>query len=391
MGNWTRRNFLSAVGFASAAEIGRQYFGDVSHHEVFAKPMAPSRRASADLTELVGDIHAKHKTPGLIGAIVDTEGLLAIGAAGIRKVGASEPMTIDDKIHLGSCTKAMTATLIGQLVEKKRLRLDTKMREAFPKLARTMNEKMAGVTVAQLLDHTAGLSANVDWWEFDRSGKSISEQRLNIAKQVLSAAPEQDPGSKHLYSNVGYMLLGTIVEVKTSKPWEDVIKARLFRPLEMQSAGFGSPGTAKLVDQPWGHVHKGDALQPIQHDNAPVLGPAGRVHCSMADWAKYVSCCLRMENEDSKILSAATQRKIVTPLPDSSYAGGWVITQRPWAGGRTLMHNGSNNMWYCVAWLAPLKGFAVLSATNVAGDDANKACDDLAAAQIKEFGSLKPR
>jgi len=45
-------------------------------------------------------------------------------------------MTVDDKIHLGSCTKAMTATLVGQLIEKKRLRLDTKMREAFPKLAR---------------------------------------------------------------------------------------------------------------------------------------------------------------------------------------------------------------------------------------------------------------
>jgi len=59
-----------------------------------------------------------------------------------------------------------------------------------------MNEKMAGVTVAQLLDHTAGLPANVDWWEFDRSGKSTSEQRLNIAKQVLSTSARTGSGKQ---------------------------------------------------------------------------------------------------------------------------------------------------------------------------------------------------
>ena len=60
-------------------------------------------------------------------------------------------------------------------------------------------------------------------------------------------------------------------------------------------------------------------------------------------------------------------------------------TVRPIAGGTALMHNGSNTMWYIVMWLAPEKDFSVIVATNIAGDDAEKGCDEMAVAMIEKW------
>jgi hypothetical protein len=61
---------------------------------------------------------------------------------------------------------------------------------------------------------------------------------------------------------------------------------------------------------------------------------------------------------------------------------GWLVTERPWGGGRVLTHAGSNTMNYAVAWLAPRRDFAVLAATNLGGNKAASACDEAAAALI---------
>jgi hypothetical protein len=68
-----------------------------------------------------------------------------------------------------------------------------------------------------------------------------------------------------------------------------------------------------------------------------------------------------------------------------NYACGWILYHRDWAGGTALMHNGSNSMWYVVMWLAPEKNFAVIAATNIAGNGAVKGCDDAATVMIKKW------
>ncbi len=337
----------------------------------------------ADLTPLLAPILEKHpEMPGLLGAIVDGNRVSAIGAVGVRKAGAPERITPDDVIHLGSDTKAMTATLIGKLIQNKKLAFDTPMSEIFTGLQLEMNPEMAKVTVRELLDHTAGLPANVDWWKFDGTKKPLQEQRHMVVEEVLKKAPLQAPGSKYLYSNTGFVVLGAILEHKTDKPWEELMEKELFQPLGMKSAGFGPPGTPGKIDEPWGHTLKDGKPSPIQFDNAPLMGPAGRVHCSLSDWARFISLYLQPPSGNYPIVRPKTIEELITPETGKDYAGGWLITTRPWAGGLTLNHAGSNTMWFCVAWLAPKRHFAVLVATNVAGGDTEKACDEAAAALI---------
>jgi CubicO group peptidase (beta-lactamase class C family) len=343
----------------------------------------PAANRAADLTPVLTPILEKHQEmPGLLAAIVDGERVSAIGAVGVRKAGAPERMTANDVVHLGSDTKAMTAMLVGRLIQNKRLTFDTPLSDIFTGLRPDMNPETAKVTVRELLDHTAGLPENADWWKFDRTKKPLREQRRMVVEEVIKKAPLHPPGSKYLYSNVGFVVLGAILEHKTNMPWEELIDKELFKPLGMKSAGFGPPGTLGKIDEPWGHLLKGDKPLPMRLDNAPVMGPAGRVHCSLRDWAKFIGLYLQPPDDQDHILGPRTIAELTMPSDGRDYAGGWFVLSRPWAGGRTLMHAGSNTLWFCVAWLAPNKHFAVLVVTNVAGDEAEKACDEAAAALI---------
>jgi hypothetical protein len=117
-------------------------------------------------------------------------------------------------------------------------------------------------------------------------------------------------------------------------------------------------------------------LKPLQSDNAPVLGPAGTVHCSISDWSRFIAETLHAAQGHPTLVSAETFKKLTMPMPKQDYAGGWIITQRHWANGLALTHAGCNGMWYCNVWIAPRKDFAVLIALNYGSDPAAKAADE---------------
>ena len=93
---------------------------------------------------------------------------------------------------------------------------------------------------------------------------------------------------------------------------------------------------------------------------------------------------------EGKLLKPETFRKLHTAPSGGDYACGWVCLRRGWAGGRALMHNGSNTMWYIVMWLAPEKDFAVIAATNTGADKGQDGCDDVAVEMIKKWLGVTP-
>jgi CubicO group peptidase (beta-lactamase class C family) len=342
--------------------------------------------ADERVNRVLAPIRDEHLLPGLIGAILAGNRLAAIGALGIRKIGSPEPLRVTDQIHLGSCTKAMTATMIGTLIDEGKLSSETTIRQVFPEIAPQLHGDFQAVTLRQLLTHRAGLPANGPWWAL--SGKTTTDQRRDLLARVLSKAPRSRPGSTFAYSNVGYALAGLMAEQLTGESWEELMRRRLFEPLGMESAGFGTPGAPGRVDQPWGHHRSGNEINPTQQDNAPPLGPAGTVHCTVPDWAKFAALHLRGAQRKAKLLKPATFRVLHTPAPDGEYAGGWNVLERSWASGRTLMHHGTNNSWYASIWIAPARDFAILIATNQGGDAAANACEQAANTLIRSLAFL---
>lgn len=319
-------------------------------------------------------IAANHKLPGLVAGIVQGKKLIAAGAAGVRKSGSKELITIDDKMHLGSCTKAMTATRIAMLVEDGRLNWDSTIASIFPEDVAEIHPDFHEVTLTQLLMHRASLPANGPW---DRLGKSLSttEQRRVLLRKLLRKGPKSKPGTQFEYSNVGYVIAGAMAEKVTGESWEDLMQNGLFAPLGMGSAGFGPPAR-NGVDQPWGHRSFLGYLTGSQHDNPPAIGPAGTVHSSIPDWAKFASLHLQAARGDVFLLKKETFVRLQTPPENGDYAMGWIVLAPEWVKDRVLAHDGSNTLWYSSIWILPDRDLALLVATNRADEPAQKACQE---------------
>lgn len=365
--NFDRRRFLAAVpaGLLVGAGMGNA---------------RPDGDGDDEILKLIQPIREKNGLPGLTAALARPGKPVRVAALGVRKDGDLSPFGAGDLVHLGSCTKAMTATMIATLVEEGKLGWGRTLAEVFPDA--TIDEGYRGVTLVQLLSHRAGLPANGDWWRLGAE-KSTTDQRRELMRRTLGKPPFKRPGTEMVYSNVGFALAGLMAETVAKASWEDLMRDRLFKPLGMASAGFGSPGTAGKVEQPWGHSRLLGKLVPTQADNAPALGPAGTVHCTMADWAKFAELHVKgARGERTPILKPETFAALHTPKPGEDYTCGWIVAERPWAGGKTLCHTGSNTHWFCDVWLAPEKNFALLSATNDGSRASAGAADAAVAAMI---------
>lgn len=336
-----------------------------------------------DLTDVVEASRQKHDLPAVVAAVIEGPDVVAHGASGLRQRDGHAKVTVDDKFHLGSDTKAMTATLCAMLVEEGKLRWDMTLKEAFPDKADKMKPAWHAVTLEQLLTHRGGcpsdLTSKPIWPALWMMHDKPLQARAALLEAVTSADPETEPGTKAIYSNAGYAIAGHLAETVAGEPWEELMRRRVFQPLKMTTAGFGAP----TGEQPWGHRADGKPVQPgPEADNPSGIGPAGIVHCSIGDWAKFIAFHLTRGQSAPGLLKPESFEKLHTPVDD--FAMGWIVTSRPWGGGDVLTHAGSNTMWYCVVWMAPKKNFAVLVATNHGGDDAAGACDEVASTLILE-------
>ena len=318
----------------------------------------PDKNKSDAIREALNEIVADEKAPGMIAAIISDEGIIAIGSAGVRKAGSDAAITDNDLVHLGSCTKAMTAAMLATLVAERKLGWDMKLIEAIPEIKTSIHTDYHNITLWQLLTHRAGVPSNpVDWNAHE--DKEIKERRLAIMIDNLSYPSAIKPGEFN-YSNFGYMIAACMAEKITGQSWESLMKKRLFEPLCMFSAGFGEPDTGISLFQPWGHNKSGGKWEASRTYDAEAIGPAGEIHCSVEDWAKFISLQLAAKNP---ILEGNFLKKLSEPV--GFYAGGWGITgELEWAKGKVLTHNGSNGIWFASVLVAPKINRAFVVVTN---------------------------
>lgn len=340
------------------------------------------------LIAVLEPIRKKHNLPALAAAVVTSQGLEAQAVTGYRRRDCAVPATTNDLWHLGSNTKAMTATLAARLIERGQLSWQTTPVVVFPELASEFHAEFRSVTLRQLLTHRAGLPAEWDWARLAHAGPVPTEQRRAAVRNALSAPPAFPPGRRAVYSNLGYVIAGALLERVTGQSWEDLMRREIFEPLGMSSAGFGGVGTPGTLDQPWGHLARGRPARTNgpAADNPPVVGPAGTVHCTLADWARFVADHLRGLRGQPGLLQPAAYRALAAGEPDSEFGAGWVVTRRDWAGGLALNHCGCNTLFFANVWLAPERDFAVLVVANQ-GLDAFEATDAVVAALVQARGS----
>ncbi len=358
----TRRTFLDTA-FKSTLAFPAMISGAAEGMAGSEQPVRPKYNNLADmLTRLRQEV----ELPALAAAVMKGGVVIASGANGVRKVGETTPVTILDKFHLGSCTKAMTATLAAMLVEQGRIRWEQTLAQVFPERAAKMHSSFRGVTLDMLLTHRSG--AAHDGSDYGAANARMISRRLAYLDLVVNSPPAKEPGT-YGYSNAGYIIAGAMLERVTGQVWEELMRQRLFQPLGMTSAGFGPPSKPNQTDQPWGHVWKDGRFEPRYGDNPAPLGPAGTVHCALIDYLKFASLHASGGARGPRLLTPASFAKLHRPPAGQDYALGWIVVKRDWAQGQAFNHAGSNTMNYFVVWIAPRIDLCVAVATNAADGD----------------------
>ena len=317
-------------------------------------------------------IRDSYDLPALGAMMIINGQVIEAEAIGVRKLGAEAKVTRQDRWHLGSNGKAMTAMLAAIFVERGVVAWDTKIGVVFPELIGKIRPEYVDVTLAELLSHTGGLPSygsmkRVPSWNFFFNNPSpITVQRKQFIEEYLTLATE-GPKGKYLYSNGGFIVVGAMLEKITGMSWEQLMKTEIFEPLGMSATGFGVPGTPGRIDEPRGHLLGGfySPIEPgIYADFPPVIGPAGLIHSTFGDYAKFIAEHLAGARGSHGLISAKTFKTLHTPRPGVGYSLGWAIVKDDWAGGRALMHAGGNNRWYAWVWIVPKRDLALVSVTN---------------------------
>lgn len=328
-----------------------------------------------DIGPVLEPIRAKHEQPAMAAAVVRGGEIIARGAVGLRRRSTeSAPVQIDDRFHIGSCTKAFTSTLVAMFIEEGKLDWSTTIVDILPELKGVIHPAYEAVTLEMLLTHRAGVMA------FTRNGPTESqvagrlegtpaEQRRAFIERLLKQPPLHDIGTKYEYSNAGYAVAAAILERLTGQSWEDLIRERIFKPLDMNQSGFGLPGSRErqeTPDQPWGHFAMSNGLAPIAPDPRvnlpPVLQPGGDIHAPIEDFARFVALHLKgLRGEDTKLLKAATITRLHQPVLND-YAMGWFSSEQ--FGTPGTAHNGSAGMFFAWMWVFPKDDLAIVVCSN---------------------------
>lgn len=337
-------------------------------------PVTATPAPIQDISALLQPIVEKYDVPGMSAAIVNDQKVIAVGVAGVRARNSGSKITLEDSFHIGSNAKSMTATVIAMLVEKKLLQWNARVTDVFPELKGKIDPGYKDLTLEQLLTHRGGVPANLTYEEFqEKAHGNLVQARQMVMEEVLAKPPEATP-KNFLYSNIGYIIAGHMAEKATGESWENLMATLLFSPLKMNSAGFGPPGKLQPLTQPVGHDENGN---PVAIDNSPVAGPAGTVHLSILDWAKYVKLHLNGAQNHPQLLLSSSFQKLHYPIsePPPAYAMGWIVDESKWANGEVLVHAGSNTYWFAKVWIAPKRNLAILVACNDGSAKAQIACN----------------
>jgi CubicO group peptidase (beta-lactamase class C family) len=346
--------------------------------------------------------------PAIGAAVVKNGEIISSGAVGVRKFGSNIPVTINDPFHIGSDTKAMTALLAAIMVEEGKMSWHSTIAEIFPEIADKMDSKVRVVTLEQLLSHTSGMPSDNE--EFGNLLKASYGQEGNLdalrywlVKQWCKLPLASEPGTKFAYSNMGYTILGAMIERVGQATWDELITKRIFTPLGLKTAGLGCQSSLGKIDAPLGHlIIKGKVearLAGPNGDNPPIIGPAGIAHMSVLDFARWAGWNAGNGSRKPFIVRSETIAKLHTPIttlpnkkgappgtpPRGKYALGWGELKVDWAPYPLLYHGGSNGMNLAHIWLDKNRDIAIVIVTNIGGEKGEEGLRKLAS---KLYGEI---
>ena len=349
-----------------------------------------------DLTAKIAEVQNRWPSAGLAVAVIRDGDLAWFHGTGVANCATKEPITKDTGFRIGSITKTFTAIAVLQLWEHGLVDLDAPANDYLRSFQLIPAEVRFGpATVRHLLTHTAGIGY---WRRFSdlirpgvgsgvRAGHSVQP----VADYYRRGLPvEVEPGTKWVYSNHGFAVLGQIVQDVSGQSLDRYLREHVFEPLGMVHTDLVRSERVRR-NLATGYVLRSQGLRPVRVREVPALG-AGAAYSTTADMARYVTALLnRGSNGHGSVLAPSTVTTMFEPhfQPDPRVPGmglGFLLGAE--GGHRTVGHDGIVSGFLSQMTIAPDDGIGIVVLGNTGGLDGRGAPDPLGAALLRRLLDL---
>lgn len=308
------------------------------------------------------------RVPGLAVALVHGDTITFAKGYGVRTIGRPEPVDEHTIFAIGSTTKAITAMLMGMLVDSGRVGWDD------PVITHMSDFRIADpyvtsqITIRDLLTHRAGLPATDFLWDDTSATYAAVLRRLPFVPLDYSMR------SRFVYQNVMYATAGHVESLASGTSWDELLRRRIFLPLGMKESYTSTHQLPSAPDVATPHAWVNDTLVAVPWRNLDAIAPAGSVNSSVSDMARWIRVVLdsgRVRDASgavtTRLVSATTFAELFKPqaiVPTDFYPAwtevkphavtyglGWFLFD--YHGHRVAMHTGSIDGMSAIVGLLP--------------------------------------
>lgn len=325
------------------------------------------------IRDLIDEALKVWEVPGVAVAVVRDDQILYLGGHGVRELGKADRVTEQTLFPLASCSKAFTSLLMGTLVDDGLLDWDDPVRKHLPDFQLSDPNASNLVTLRDLLSHRTGVAPHDLLWY--RAPWSHAEMIRRVGKLPL----EKPFRTNMLYQSVMVLAAGEAMAWTAKKPWDELVRERILKPLEMTATSLETVTALKYPDRASGHRPDADgkvAVTPWYELKEP--NASGSVNSTAKDLAAWLQLQLHGgEYHGKRIISAKnleathspttiidmneSDRKLSPETSLMSYGMGWVIQDH--RGEKLVSHTGLIDGFRTHLTLVPRHkiGIAVLS------------------------------
>jgi CubicO group peptidase (beta-lactamase class C family) len=285
--------------------------------------------------------------------VMDGDRVLLNKGYGMADLEWGIPNAPDVKFRLGSLTKQFTATLVLLLQQDGKLKIDDPVSKYLPDAPKTWEK----ITLANLLGHTSGIPSFTDLKEFGvwRMSPHTTEEELALFRDKPL---DFEPGSKFVYSNSNFEVLGAVIEKVSDKKYGDLLRERIFDPLGMKDSGLDTDELV-LPKRAQGYMPGPNGLVLARSESMTVPWAAGSIYSTTGDLLKWEQGLF-----GGKVLSADSLKAMTTPGKGNYGLGVMVADEN---GLKVVRHGGGIEGFNTSLIYVPERKIAVVVLANVNG------------------------
>ena len=356
----------------------RRYFGIILALIILTQgiPAAAQEATLNGFDDYVNKALKDWELPGLAIAIVKNDKIVYAKGFGVRKLG--DPAPVDEKtlFAIGSSSKAFTAAGIAMLVDEGKIKLDDPVTKYLPGFQLFDPYVTREITVRDLLCHRSGLERGDFIWY------GTSYDRDEIWNRIRYVKPSWSFRSKFGYQNIMYLAAGQVLARVSGKSWDDFVRDRIFKPLEMTSTNTTIRAFAGQNNVATPHAKVEDKVRTIPWRNIDNIAPAGSINSNVTDMAQWGRLQLAEGSyKGARLISSAEMTEMHEPqtiipkdpqlsmfMPDShfrSYGLGWML--QDYKGRKVVQHGGAIDGMIAMVGMIPEEKLGVVILSNLQG------------------------